>query len=358
SPRTAMNHRTTLSVAALAVPALLAFDAPAEAVRFGPAEGTTLAKTFSSTSEMALDSMDMLMNGEPSPFPMEMDMTMTSETEVEVVDQYVGMGDGRPSKLERTFENIASNNSSAISNPMMGDMDIDLAAHSDLQGLKVVFTWDAEAGAYSPSFPEGVEADAELLEDLNEDMDLRALLPEGDVALDASWEVDPQALVGVLAPGGNLKLVPEESEELPMGNMPGSDMDLSDMLGEMSGDVTCTFVGTREVDGKRLGAVKVVVDVTSTNDLSDMIGEMMEDAPDMGAEIEFDSMDVEWSFEGEGELLWDLAGGHLHAFELTGDVVMAMDMAMNMSMQGQNMSIEQSLELSGSMALVAGSEAR
>ena len=41
-------------------------------------------------------------------------------------------------------------------------------------------------------------------------MDLRAFLPEKSVSEGDSWSIDLDGLINVLAPGGNLKIVPED----------------------------------------------------------------------------------------------------------------------------------------------------
>ena len=41
----------------------------------------------------------------------------------------------------------------------------------------------------------------------------------------------------------------------------------------------------------------------------------------MEMEMEYNSADMEFELEGEGTLLWNLVGGHLHSFELTGEAV-------------------------------------
>ena len=74
---------------------------------------------------------------------------------------------------------------------------------------------------------------------------------------------------------------------------------------------------------------------------------MLEGQPP-GVEIDLESVDMEFTFEGSGELLWDLRGGHAVGFDLQGDVTLGMDMAMSVS-SGQEMSFEMSMDMSGTV---------
>jgi hypothetical protein len=58
-------------------------------------------------------------------------------------------------------------------------------------------------------------------------------------------------------------------------------------------------------------------------------------------------MDVDYKLEAEGELVWTCAGGHSHSFTCPGPSHVQMDMAMKMAPQGQKMTIEYGMELSG-----------
>ena len=51
---------------------------------------------------------------------------------------------------------------------------------------------------------------AELLKGLNEDMDLRALLPKDEVKVGDEWDIEVSGLASVIAPGGERKIKPEE----------------------------------------------------------------------------------------------------------------------------------------------------
>ena len=354
--------KQSLLVCALASPALLAFAVPGDDVSFKPAAGSTVTKVFTNYSTMTLDDMSMAMNGEEmDPEMMGMDMTIEGSTTTVVTDEYVRLGEGRPAVLKRTFDELSLETNIAMENAMMGAMDMDLDGSSELADTTVVFTWNEDDGEFGLAFDEDEDADEELLEGLTEDMDLRCLLPEGEVDVDASWRVDVERLVDVLAPGGNLKILPDMDDvDAPMMGGPNPGMNnLSDLWGEVDGTAMATYLGTREADGVTVAVISIKVEISGANDLTEQLQEDADnaEAPEgMDMEMIYDSADAEFEIEGEGELLWNVAGGHLHSFEFEGDMTLAMDMAMAMSMMGQDMDMEMSMEMSGEIKL--GAETR
>jgi hypothetical protein len=291
------------------------------------------------------------MNGQPLPMEIEMDMDMTMSQRVVVTDEFGPMGDGRPARLVRSYDELTQQSDFSIQMEMMpeGSQDRSIEAASELEGKKVVFAWDEDDGAYEKSF-DGGEGDAELLEGLEEDMDLRAILPAGEVSEGDIWAVDVKRLRTLLAFGGNLQLKPEDQEDLDMSGMPGMDSmsDFSAVFGDMlEGEATAEYRGTREVDGVNCAVIHLVVDISASADISDKVRDAMGDMPEQITSAEIDHMDLELELEGEGDLYWDLAAGVPHTFELTGTTGMAMDMAMNMAMGEQSMSMEQMMQLTG-----------
>jgi hypothetical protein len=196
-------------VAALLVPALLSSHVPVDRIRFAPSEGSSAKKTFENKAEFTLDHLSLSMNGQESPMQPEMEMTLNSTQKVVVTDEYVANREGAPKKLRRTFDELGNGVTMAMKMEMMGQTqnhDQDIKGESELQGKKVVFTWDEEKKEYTKAF-DASEGKDSLLKDLEEDMDLRALLPKGEVKEGEEWELDVSSLASVLAPGGNLSIL-------------------------------------------------------------------------------------------------------------------------------------------------------
>lgn len=349
-----MKHSRVLLLTTLSVPALLAFSYPDAKLVFGVEAGTSLKKTFKSSVQLTLDDMNMTMNGQDPPMMPEIDMTLSTDMEVVVSDEYVAIGDGAPKHVKRTYDTLAMNTEMTMEMDMMGtsqNQEMPMTFSSELEGKTVDFKLDADSGEYIATFPDG-EGDDELLTDLSEDMDLRGFLPSGAVAEGDEWDVPAAQLVNILAPGGNLKLMPEDVDVDAMMGMQSNFGSMSDWFTEdLKGEVKASFTGTRDVNGKKVGVIALRVDISNAVDLTEMVEAAMEEIelPPEAGDIEFDHMDIEIEFEGEGTLLWDLEGGHAHSLELSGDFALLMNMGMAMSAQGMDMEIEQTMEMSGTM---------
>jgi hypothetical protein len=347
-----MKHPIALTAAALALPALIAAALPADKVEFRPADGLSLTRTYSNKTELSLDDMEMTINGQPGPaIEMEMDMTMSQS--VVVTDEMAALADGRPTKLVRSYEELDQQSQFTMQMAGMpgGNQERSIKAASELQGKKVAFTWDGESSSYKTAF-EGGDGDEALLEGLEEDMDLRVLLPADEVSEGDTWQIDVKRLRTLLAYGGNLKLKPTEEEggqEMPgMDNM----ADFSTVFGELlEGEASGEYRGTREIDGVNCQVIHVKLDVNASADISDKVQEAMKDMPEgQIQDVKVERMDLEMELEGEGDLYWDPAARVAHSLELTGTTTLNMDMGMALSASEQTMNIEQSFKLSGSFA--------
>ena len=155
------------------------------------------------------------------------------------------------------------------------------------------------------------------------------------MAVDDTWKADTSVLIALMSPGGDVKLKPEEADDSAPSD-PTSELSFGDMLGDIDGEVTCTYLGIREADGVNFAAIKFELDVTTSNDLTELIMDAGGNVEQDGVEISFNSVDVEMTIEGEGTLLWDVRGGHFSSLEFSGDLEQIMDMSMALStVQGE-----------------------
>ena len=347
-----MNHRILLPVALL-LPTLLSSHVPGDRIRFSPAEGTSATKTFENKAEFTLQNMKLSMNGQEPPTKPEMEMTITSSQKVVVTDDYVANREGAPKKLRRSFDELGNSVTMSMKMQMMGqsqNQDKNVTGESELEGKKVVFTWDEDKGEYVKTFEPAAEKE-NLLKELEEDMDLRELLPQNEVKEGEEWEIDVQKLASVLAPGGNLSILPKDEGEEGAGmDMPGMS-NVSDWLrGAMEGSAKGVFKGVTEEGGTKLGKILITAKLSVSKDMTDIVEEMMKKSK-QPVEAEIDHMDVDFKLEAEGELLWDLAAGRAHSFSISGPSTVNMDMAMKIDAQGQKMEIGYGMEMSGTTGL-------
>jgi len=350
-----MRTRTLiLGALAVAAPLLVASKPSATKLTFSPAAGSSPTKTFSNSVEFALDDMTMLMNGEENPMMPQIEMDMAMESTVSVTDTYGSVSRGQPTKLTRTFDEISTEMDISMVVDAMGQVQEENptgSGSSDLEGETVVFTWDADDDEYVVSFPED-EGDDDLLENLVEDMDLRALLPKDEVSEGDSWDLPLVSLIDILGPGGDLKLDFEmDGQEVSGGPPPEMMVNFREMMGDMlEGEATATFAGMTEVDGARLAVIEIEIEIDTAKDMSELIEELMGEEMPEGMDFNLDRVDVEFAYEASGQCLWNVAGGHAHSLSLEGEAVIALDMEINMDFGGQSMAMEMSMEMSGEMA--------
>lgn len=348
-----MKHKRNLIAPLLLVPALLAMETRGEEPRFAPAEGTTLAKTIVNRTESTLDDMTMIMGGQDlSEMLGGMEMDQVTTVNFKFVDTYAAVGDGRPTRLARTYEELSSTSEVSASNPMApGETnDMEMSGSSELEGETVVFTWSDDDEDYAKAFGEDSDGDEELLDGLTEDVDLRGLLPEGEVEVGDAWSVDTGVFAAILAPGGSVRIEPDGLDEMGMqmgGNTPSN---IGEFFEEFDGDITVKLDSV--ADGTAV--MLLTIDVSSTADMTEWMEAMMaeQEMPEgMEMEMDVDAFDMEYTFQGEGELRWNLAGGHFESLRLEGEMDQIVDAAINMSMGGQEQAIEQSMTFSGTQEI-------
>jgi hypothetical protein len=227
---------------------------------------------------------------------------------------------------------------------------------SELEGQTVVFRWNADKGEYERAFESG-EGDAELLDGLEEDMDLRVFLPDGEVDVGDTWTVPLAELRVLVMPGGDLGFRPtdmavdegamEKFEELFGG--------FGERMAELlEGDCTCTFKGTRDEGGTKVAEIEIDLGIATTLDLSEMLDQLIRTALEEGGagdmvQFSIDGADLNIDFDGAGTLLWDLAAGRAHGFSLSGDATIGIDMVVGVEAEGESQDVDASLEFSGTM---------
>ncbi|MCH2103758.1 MAG: hypothetical protein MK297_07100 [Planctomycetes bacterium] len=357
--------KRTLSLAALAIlasPLLISWERRGTEISFAVKSGSTLTKSFEFETEMTLDNFDMTMNGQEPPMMPGMDMTVLTTINIEVEDTYSKVEDGRPTMLTRSFEALTGSSDITMELDIMGEVqnqDMSMASSSVLEGETVEFVWSKEEEAHEPVLPDGSSLEEEDVDGLVEDMDFRSLLPDDEVDEGDEWDVPLESLHLILAPGGDTKLIPEEMEEaggLGGGGEMGS---VNDYFNEdVEGEFTATFAGMRKIEDAEYAVIKFSFELTNAVDLTDQIRESMEDSdlPEGVGEMEIEHTDIEIAYEGEGELTWDLDAGHFHTFEASGEFELLMEQGMIMNAMGQEMSLEQTMELSGSLAFDVSAE--
>lgn len=338
----------TLAVAPLA----LSGNAPATRLRFAPAEGSSVTRTFEKKSTLSLE--QQVIEGMTGPSVPDVEMTMVMNQHIVVTDEFARMREGSPARLVRTFDELEGEISATQTTELLGqrnEREQNMRSKSALLGKKVAFTWDAEHGRYDKAFvPEEKEND--LLGALDEDMDLRVLLPAGEVAVGDAWDVDLASFHRVLAPGGDVALVPEATDDRSIRTR-GDAQSLEQSLGkDLEGHVRATLAGTREVDGVTLARVTIEVNVHSDVDMT-AAARKAQESSDGPAGVEIDSVRAEYSLEGKGELLWDLAANRFRSFELSGQTSIKSTVSTRVEVNGKMRDLKQTNVLAGTSNFTA-----
>jgi hypothetical protein len=294
-------------------PLALALVPLADEVRYHPKEGLTLTREVRRSYELKLEEISVEVNGQP--MEVEGEMEIRDSLHIVVDDEIVKVGDGRPAKLVRDYETLSGETTESSEGE-----DTTRERSSALEGKKVAFTWDSDEERYDVAFAGG-EGDGSLLEGLQEDMDLRAFLPSGEVDDGDSWDVDAAAMATLLRPGGEVKLKISEGQD------PANEMG-AEFAENLSGDVTATYRGTREVDGVQLAVIEIEAKVETR-----------------GGDEE--SQGVALAFELKGEMLWHQGEGRLHSVELRGPMRVTVTQSRSQSQGDQEFTIEQRMQLAG-----------
>lgn len=313
--------KTILALLAFVVLAPNTFDTLA----FGPKEGAKLAKRFEQHVELEKQSMTMSMGGRELPAELLEDAVFDLEfhTKVEVEDEYEKVGDGRPLVLSRAYSSLSESETEKIHMPGMPEaQETKKEKSTALEGQTVLFNWDDEKDEYAKTWS-GEGADDELLKKLEEDMDLRALLPKKSLAKGDTWKIDLREFQDLFGPGGRFGFK-EDGEE--------DDDDDSGFEDNLTGEVTCTYEGESEVDGRKLARVALACEaqtfMTPGKD-DEPVGKMT------------------FAFDLEGSALWDVEGKHLSSYELGGNVTTKIEMTQVIDGGGQKHELEIQIELGG-----------
>ncbi len=298
--RSRMPTRSTHSFAPLAALALaFAFAAPAEELRFAPRRGLVLDKRIEIEEELALESMRMLVDGEPAETADMVDES-TRKVVLEARDTYVDPGERWVRELRRTYRGVSGAATRAVTFDG-GTSERDDPITSPLTGRTVRFVWSDEENAYSAkNVGESEPLSDQVLAGLDADLDFAFLVPSGPVEVGAQWRLPPRAVWSLLHTGGDLSL--------RYLSYVGYDRERGARLAESArGELVATFRGVQEADGRRVALISIAGELTA-RDEAEVV------------DVAHQTKTARVRYALEGELLWDLGASHLHSLELGADV--------------------------------------
>lgn len=337
-----MQRTTVFALSTLAL-----FATPADDVHFAPDDGSEATKHYVLSIEMSVDEATMTFDGDDIGGDGVPDVSVRYERRVQATDRYERVAGGRPLKLARRYDALTAQASQTVGG---GDASGRRArerprgAHRGLhvgsRGRRVRTRLARGRGARRRAArgPVGGHGPAHA--------------PAARVRrAGATWELDADDVLAVLVPGGDLKLSPDPAEggaEQGEGQIqihaPNLPVDPLAWVRALDGGGQATYEGQLEVDGVQVAVVSIAIDVTAANDLVDYFSEI--------GGGEFDSASLDVAIEADGELLWDLERGRVHALALEGDVSADYDITMSI-LDGVH-TFESSQQVSGDLTIRVG----
>jgi hypothetical protein len=237
---------------------------------------------------------------------------------------------------------------------MEGSMDMSGAGNSQsndipefdaLSGKSIKFVWDEEKGEYEKSFHD-CDGEEKLLKTQQVDMDWRQMLPTKEVAVGDKWEA-PTDFVRQILDG--IKNGDMGDDDSGIGAILQDELfpQMEKLLNQFK--TTCEYKGKRDEDGVDAGVIAIVIEGKGDLDLKAMIEAILEEQIPAGIEVEYDIKKavLGLSMNGKGELLWNIASGHVLSLDQTADFTLDIGFDASFEAQGQSQSVEAQVEMPG-----------
>ena len=233
----------------------------------------------------------------------------------EFVDELAEVAGGRPTEFTRTFTQLEAEREDEYSGENAGEGGTLANEYSsDLLDEVIAYSWDAEEEEYESDLPESRNEDLlEMVWDGSAyDLTFACILPDGEVEVGDSWEVDafvfgmllvdPYLEFGLVGDEGNAVRGPR-----PMRRGVFGEVD-HDRAAWLSGTIEASLSELREVEGRSCAVIELELELEG-----DFPSEFEDE--ESGAVVHNTERH---EFSLEGEALWDVAGGHLRELELEG----------------------------------------
>lgn len=329
------------SLVLASLPLALALHPRGDAPGFEPKAGSKLSKELAIDLSFHLEDLSVSVNGQELPSEMlggDMDEAILVNALMNVTEEFVASQRGKPLELVRSYEKLKLEGGPENETESMDEI-------GDFEGKSVRFKWNEDDSEYVKSFVDG-DGDDSALSELTPDMEFLALLPGGEVDEGATWSASGAGLANVFFPGGLFPL-PDAGDDSETAQ--AIEDELRTQLGEAFKDfeVKCTYSGSREENGRRVGEIALEFDGKASLDLSDLLQTIAEL---QGGDEQFEAditATADLEFKGEGTLLCDLAAHHVAAFEMGSDITLTADVQADIDAGGQSQSLAVSAEVSG-----------
>lgn len=332
-----MRTLRRLSPTFLLAPLCLALAPAADEVSFHPKADLELAKKLEIELEPEIRNVTFSMNGQDMGEGIKevLGKSALVNLSVEAKDTYAKTKDGRIEELVRAFDKVGLH-------AEFDDESSDINALEKVATPKVRFVWDEKSSEYTRSF-EGGSGDDKIIAALEADMDVTALLPGKSVSSGDQWEVAGTKLGGLFLPGGMFEFGDDEGGDSPKIETDKIEKMLAAAFEKFK--ATCTYKGTSEKESLKLGAIDFEFDDKIELDVGDLLHEAMSEQLG-GEDVELE-LRLSLTLKGHGTLTWDMAAGHVHELDMQAEIVIHGSFSMHGEQDGQEMSLEASVEAGG-----------
>ncbi|MCC7014211.1 MAG: hypothetical protein IT454_16755 [Planctomycetes bacterium] len=288
---------------------------------FDVAAGSKVHKRIKAVHELRIDDMGVI-DGD-LPYVSDKSGGWVSATmNLQYVDEYARVAQNRPLEFVRTIREAQSQAKANVTRSTGQVLEEGSRSSSPLRKQNIRFTWIDAENDWARSY-ERIDAEEPWLAPLRGEFELLALLPKGEVAVGDTWQVPVEALVSVLAPGGNLQLVPSGENLFGRLTELGVGGDFADFFVPAGGSIEATYKGRREVGddsaGPRVsvGVVELQINVVSSTDRAALY-RMAMPQEERREVARLDGVPFEYTLIGTAELLWDFAHKRAHSLRVAG----------------------------------------
>lgn len=326
------------ALAFLVLPLALAAAPWTADVGFRPPEDSKVTRDYAIDFDFELGDLTVIADGQDMSEMVPGDFEGSARLSMQTKDHFVLAGGGRALDLIRSYVSVEASMEAA------GETQ-DLDESNDLEGKSVRFVWNEDEDDYDVSFHE-CEGEQSTLESLGADMDLSALLPDKAVSAGDVWSIPAEEFGEVLFFGANLGGDDDAGDDMPEMLRQELEAQFDALIQEFK--VSCEYQGERDEGGVQVGVIAVTLTGEGDLDLEPVVRAAM-DAQELPIEVDisFDTATLSISFEGKGELLWNLERGVLHAFDMGADVELVADLDLGIDAEGESHEMQAEAELLG-----------
>lgn len=334
--------------------------------RWAPASGVGVEWRWHSESRHELEKVELVLDtGTSGELRFEDEMPgleVRDVLEITVRDRIVERDEYDPTLLEREVVRARRGTNSDWEIFGTSAEEDRIETISPFEGARLLFEWDPAAAEARARFaPEAEEiADEELLVGLDEGLDLRGLVGFVPRKHGDSWQLDEDALLRLVRPGGEFAMVaPEadfegEHDSAAFGWLLGAAL----VAGKGEAWGRAEYERTTWDDGVRVARIALRGTVEGCGSVREALERLADTLGSGERWLEYGKrIEVEHTIRFKGILLWDLEAGRAHALTLDGKSEARLELGIEFEEFGPDLSLEYLVTVRGDLHLEVAASA-